>query len=69
PVGIFGPGWKAPSDIRLQIRDDALVLNDNGGRSIHFEPLLPGEAVYSRSESMWLVRGGKAAQPDGHTLG
>ncbi|WP_436797163.1 hypothetical protein, partial [Escherichia coli] len=22
----------------------------------------------SRSESMWLVRGGKAAQPDGHTL-
>ncbi|HGV5555083.1 TPA: RHS element protein, partial [Escherichia coli] len=24
--------------------------------------------VYSRSESMWLVRGGKAAQPDGHTL-
>ncbi|EIQ31616.1 RHS Repeat family protein [Shigella boydii 965-58] len=68
PVGIFGPGWKAPSDIRLQIRDDALVLNDNGGRSIHFEPLLPGEAVYSRSESLWLVRGGKAAQPDGHTL-
>ncbi len=55
-------------DIRLQLRDDALVLNDNGGRSIHFEPLLPGEAVYSRSESMWLVRGGKAAQPDGHTL-
>ncbi len=68
PVGIFGPGWKAPSDIRLQLRDDGLILNDNGGRSIHFEPLLPGEAVYSRSESMWLVRGGKAAQPDGHTL-
>ncbi|NZB10552.1 RHS element protein, partial [Escherichia coli] len=41
PVGVFGPGWKAPSDIRLQLRDDALVLNDNGGRSIHFEPLLP----------------------------
>ncbi|WGJ38683.1 rhs element protein RhsD [Escherichia coli] len=68
PVGVFGPGWKAPFDIRLQIRDEALVLNDSGGRSIHFEPLLPGEAVYSRSESMWLVRGGKAAQPDGHTL-
>ncbi|EOL0931911.1 DUF6531 domain-containing protein, partial [Escherichia coli] len=68
PVGVFGPGWKAPSDTRLQLRDDGLILNDNGGRSIHFEPLLPGEAVYSRSESMWLVRGGKAAQPDGHTL-
>ncbi len=66
PVGVFGPGWKAPSDIRLQLRDDALVLNDNGGRSIHFEPLLPGRRCYSRSESMWLVRGGKAAQPDGH---
>ncbi|GHK94536.1 hypothetical protein ECZU18_41170 [Escherichia coli] len=26
------------------------------------------EAVYSRSESLWLVRGGKATQPDGHTL-
>ena len=65
PVGVFGPGWKAPSDIRLQLRDDGLILNDNGGRSIHFEPLLPGEAVYSRSESMWLVRGGKAAQPTG----
>ncbi|GHM26860.1 hypothetical protein ECZU45_06470 [Escherichia coli] len=36
---------KAPSDIRLQLRDDALVLNDNGGRSIHFEPLLPGGGV------------------------
>ncbi len=24
--------------------------------------------MYSRSESLWLVRGGKAAQPDGHTL-
>ncbi|MEX5170331.1 DUF6531 domain-containing protein [Escherichia coli] len=43
PVGVFGPGWKAPSDIRLQLRDDGLILNDNGGRSIHFEPLLPGE--------------------------
>ncbi len=56
PVGVFGPGWKAPSDIRLQLRDDGLILNDNGGRSIHFEPLLPGETVYSRSESMWQVR-------------
>ncbi|XNN30318.1 DUF6531 domain-containing protein [Escherichia coli] len=68
PVGIFGPGWKATFDIRLQIRDDALVLNDNGGRSIHFEQLLPGEAVFSRSESLWLVRGGVATLQDGHPL-
>ena len=58
PVGVFGPGWKAPFDIRLQIRDEGLILNDNGGRSIHFEPLFPGEISYSRSESLWLARGG-----------
>ncbi len=51
PVGVFGPGWKAPFDIRLQIRDEGLILNDSGGRSIHFEPLFPGEISYSRSES------------------
>ncbi|ENZ9712693.1 DUF6531 domain-containing protein, partial [Salmonella bongori] len=52
PVGIFGPGWKAPFDIRLQLRDDELIINDDGGRSIHFEPLLPGETAFSRSESL-----------------
>ncbi|WP_137565343.1 RHS element core protein, partial [Escherichia coli] len=62
PVGVFGPGWKAPFDIRLQIRDEGLILNDSGGRSIHFEPLFPGEISYSRSESLWLARGGVAAQ-------
>ncbi|HHY6312694.1 TPA: DUF6531 domain-containing protein, partial [Salmonella enterica] len=58
PSGIFGPGWKAPFDIRLQLRDEELILNDNGGRSIHFEPLFPGETAFSRSESLWLARGG-----------
>lgn len=61
PVGIFGPGWKAPFDIRLQIRDEELILNDNGGRSIHFDPLFPGETAFSRSESFWLARGGVLA--------
>ncbi|MEZ3176828.1 DUF6531 domain-containing protein, partial [Citrobacter sp. HSTU-bmb20] len=28
PVGIFGPGWKAPFDIRLQIHDNELIIND-----------------------------------------
>ncbi|EOP4715599.1 DUF6531 domain-containing protein, partial [Escherichia coli] len=56
PVGVFGPGWKAPFDIRLQIRDEGLILNDSGGRSIHFEPLFPGEISYSRSESLWPER-------------
>jgi RHS repeat-associated protein len=61
PVGIFGPGWKAPFDMRLQLLERELILNDNGGRSIHFEPLSPGESVFSRSESFWLARCGVPA--------
>ncbi|EMK8763977.1 RHS element core protein [Escherichia coli] len=68
PVGVFGPGWKAPFDIRLQIRDEGLILNDNGGRSIHFEPLFPGEISYSRSESLWLARGRVAEQHSSQPL-
>ena len=68
PVGVFGPGWKAPFDIRLQIRDEGLILNDSGGRSIHFEPLFPGEISYSRSESFWLARGGVAEQHSSQPL-
>ncbi len=55
PVGVFGPGWKAPFDIRLQIRDEGLILNDSGGRSIHFEPLFPGEISYSPLSALWQV--------------
>ena len=58
PVGVFGPGWKTSGDIRLQLRDRELILNDNGGRSIHFDLLLPGEIAFSNSESFWLARGG-----------
>ncbi|VDZ75841.1 Rhs protein [Salmonella bongori] len=68
PVGIFGPGWKAPFDIRLQLRDDELIINDDGGRSIHFEPLLPGETAFSRSESLWLARGGVAKLHESNVL-
>lgn len=68
PVGIFGPGWKAPFDIRLQLRDDELIINDDGGRSIHFEPLLPGETAFSRSESLWLTRGGVAELHESNVL-
>ncbi len=68
PSGIFGPGWKAPFDIRLQLRDDELIINDDGGRSIHFEPLLPGETAFSRSESLWLARGGVAKLHESNVL-
>lgn len=58
PSGLFGPGWKMPADMYLQLRERELILNDSGGRSIHFEPLSPGESSYSRSESFWLARCG-----------
>ncbi|WP_270358575.1 DUF6531 domain-containing protein, partial [Escherichia coli] len=51
PVGSLGPGWKMPADIRLQLRDNTLILSDNGGRSLYFEHLFPGEDGYSRSDS------------------
>ncbi len=68
PVSIFGPGWKASFDIHLQIRGEALILNDNGGRSIHFDPLFPGETAFSRSESLWLARGGVPALHESNPL-
>ncbi|WP_193564774.1 DUF6531 domain-containing protein, partial [Escherichia coli] len=68
PVGSLGPGWKMPADIRLQLRDNTLILNDNGGRSLYFEHLFPGEDGYSRSESLWLVRGGVLRLDEGHRL-
>ncbi len=68
PVGTFGPGWQSAMDIRLQLRADELILNDNGGRSIHFSLLPPGDIAYSPSEKLWLARGGVDAQPDSHPL-
>ncbi|MGJ83196.1 DUF4329 domain-containing protein, partial [Escherichia coli] len=68
PVGSLGPGWKMPADIRLQLRDNTMILTDNGGRSLYFEHLFPGEDGYSRSESLWLVRGGVAKLDEGHRL-
>ncbi len=68
PVGVFGPGWKAPSEFRLTLLADELILNDTGGRSIHFHPLAPGETVFSRSESLWLARGGTTKLHESNVL-
>ncbi|MGB7799585.1 DUF6531 domain-containing protein, partial [Buttiauxella sp.] len=68
PVGTFGPGWQSAMDIRLQLRADELILNDNGGRSIHFDVLAPGAIAWSPSEKLWLARGGVDRQPDNHRL-
>ncbi|EEV4462420.1 rhs element protein RhsB, partial [Escherichia coli] len=51
-----------------QLRDNTLILSDNGGRSLYFEHLFPGEDGYSRSESLWLVRGGVLKLDEGHRL-
>ena len=58
PVGLLGPGWWLPTESSVLQTDDALTLNDTKGRSIRFEPLAPGESAFSRSESLWIVRGG-----------
>lgn len=68
PVGTFGPGWRSAMDIRLQIHSSELILNDNGGRSIHFDVLAPGAIAWSPSEKLWLARGGVDTQPDNHRL-
>ncbi|CAB5711608.1 Cell wall-associated polypeptide CWBP200 [Delftia tsuruhatensis] len=58
PVGLLGPGWWLPSEVSLLQTEGSLALNDSKGRTIRFEPLTPGQAAYSRSESLWIVRGG-----------
>ena len=68
PVGLLGPGWKTPADIRLQLRGDTLILNDSGGRSIFFDPLLPGETAFSRSETFWLARSGTGSLHESNPL-
>ncbi|MBA3113078.1 RHS repeat protein, partial [Salmonella enterica] len=45
-----------------------LILNDSGGRSIHFEPLSPGGTAFSRSEAFWLARCGAPALDESHPL-
>ncbi len=66
--GASAPAGKCLPDIRLQLRDNTLILSDNGGRSLYFEHLFPGEDGYSRSESLWLVRGGVLRLDEGHRL-
>jgi len=58
PVGVLGPGWWLPLEASIFQSNQELLLSDTEGRTIHFEPLAPGEMVYSRSERLWIVRGG-----------
>jgi len=58
PIGLLGPGWRLPAETSVLQSGEQLTLNDTKGRSIRFEALAPGEVSYSRSEGLWLVRGG-----------
>ncbi len=66
PVGLLGPGWWLSQEPNLSLNPGLLTLNDSKGRSIHFEPLAPGELTHSRSENLWLIRGGRDSL-DPHT--
>nr|WP_230681052.1 DUF6531 domain-containing protein [Paracidovorax cattleyae] len=60
--GLLGYGWKLPLELRLRLQSDRVVLFDASGRAITFEEaLLPGQALYSSSEDLWLLRGGGIA--------
>ncbi|AVT21011.1 sugar-binding protein [Paracidovorax avenae] len=57
--GLLGYGWKLPLELRLRLQSDRVVLFDASGRAITFdEALQPGQALYSSSEDLWLLRGG-----------
>ncbi|WP_029413739.1 phosphocholine-specific phospholipase C [Paracidovorax oryzae] len=60
--GLLGYGWKLPLELRLRLESDRVVLFDASGRVITFdEALQPGQALYSSSEDLWLLRGGDLA--------
>ncbi|WP_244875488.1 DUF6531 domain-containing protein [Paracidovorax avenae] len=60
--GLLGYGWKLPLELRLRLQDERAVLFDASGRAITFdEALQPGQALYSSSEDLWLLRGGGMA--------
>ncbi|MDR2992011.1 MAG: DUF6531 domain-containing protein, partial [Burkholderiaceae bacterium] len=61
--GLLGHGWHLLGEITLELRADVILLFDAAGRVITFEEALaPGEDQYSRSEDIWLLRGGKDEQ-------
>ncbi|MDA8522172.1 RHS repeat-associated core domain-containing protein [Acidovorax sp. NCPPB 4044] len=67
--GLLGHGWKLPMEAAVRLETERAVLLDAAGRAITFdEPLEPGQALYSASEDLWLLRGGGAhagAAPEG----
>ncbi|WP_326538133.1 RHS repeat-associated core domain-containing protein [Pseudorhodoferax sp.] len=59
--GLLGHGWHLLQELRIELRSEASLLFDAGGRVITFdEPLAPGGLLHSASEDLVLVRGGGA---------
>ncbi|WP_225977177.1 RHS repeat-associated core domain-containing protein [Paracidovorax avenae] len=57
--GLLGYGWKLPLELRVVLQEERAVLFDASGRAITFDEVLePGQALYSSSENLWLMRGG-----------
>ncbi len=57
--GLLGYGWKLPLELRVVLHGERAVLFDASGRAITFDEVLePGQALYSSSENLWLMRGG-----------
>lgn len=68
PVGLLGPGWQIGLDVSLLIDENILILNEESGRSIYFDKLNEGEATYSTTENIWLIRGGAGDFAEDHAL-
>ena len=66
--GLLGYGWKLPLELRVVLQEERAVLFDATGRAITFdEALEPGQALYSSSENLWLMRGGGMVGADTST--
>lgn len=61
PCGPLGYGWSLPGTMRIEAGDDACRVLGTMGRVITFEALGEGASVYSPSEDLWLLRGGRGA--------
>ncbi|MDR0479602.1 MAG: DUF6531 domain-containing protein, partial [Burkholderiaceae bacterium] len=58
--GVLGHGWHLLDEVELRLREDTLMILDAAGRVIAFEETLdPREDQYSRSEGIWVLRGGQ----------
>ncbi|MDR0479112.1 MAG: DUF6531 domain-containing protein [Burkholderiaceae bacterium] len=58
--GVLGHGWHLLDEVELRLREDTIMIWDAAGRVIAFEETLqPGEDQYSRSEDIFVLRGGQ----------